>query len=55
MGKYKTLWKSLKKILKVTMEDETIKKILPKNVMSSINATIETMNEMKKMYDRGGF
>ncbi len=55
MGKYKTLWKSLKKTLKVTVEDETTNDILPRNVVGSIFATIETMNEMEKMYDRGDF
>ena len=55
MGKYKTLWKSLKKTLKVTVEDEDANNILPRRVMGSIYATIETMNEMEKMYDRGEF
>lgn len=55
MGKYKTLWKSLKKTLKVTVEDEDANNILPRRVMGSILATISTMNEMEEMYDRGDF
>lgn len=55
MGKYKTLWKSLKKTLKVTVEDEDANRILPRRVVGSIFATISTMDEMEKMYDRGDF
>ena len=55
MGKYKTLWKSLKRTLKGSITDEEMKRILSPNVQGAIKATISTMNEMEEMYDRGEF